>query len=539
MANISCNTDGNSSNKLFSEEEKQLQSLIDTLKDLQLFEDGNRLMSRELVLKKVDKILKEFALHEAINEGIEEMQAKKLRIQLKTFGSYRLGCHHPDADIDVLCLAPRHCTRVKFFQKLPILLEVSSFVSDLHVIPNAFVPVIKFKVDGIAVDMLFSCLYLESIPEHINILDDQFLNGLDDVSVRSLNGCRVTEKILQLISHQEYFRITLTAIKYWARNRGIYSNVLGFLGGVNLAIMAAKVCQLYPDALPPTLLIKFFHLYHLWNWPNPLSITPCINPLQLGFPSWNPKVYPKDRLHLMPIITPCYPSINSSYNVMSSTLDVMKTEFKNASLQVSNVRAKVLSWSELLTEASFFDKYRHFLQVQISSEDEEDFGRWVTWVESRLRTFFIRLEAIPFVRIRPFARFFNFQELKGAYISWFFVALDFQRPEDKRQNAQEPELTIDFSDAVRAFANHVDQWEERNSTMDLEVKHVVRSQIPAWVIDATYRNFATVKGLIRKAEQYRYSAATPANGEATSSSNFCDSDIENTCLSSHKDGANV
>lgn len=74
-------------------------------------------------------------------------------------------------------------------------------------------------MDGIAIDLLFSCLYLDSIPEQIDILDDQFLNGLDDISVRSLNGCRVTERILQLVSRQKHFKITLTAIKYWARVR--------------------------------------------------------------------------------------------------------------------------------------------------------------------------------------------------------------------------------------------------------------------------------------------------------------------------------
>ncbi|CCI49082.1 unnamed protein product [Albugo candida] len=306
--------------------------------------------------------------------------------------------------------------------------------------------------------------------------------------------------------------------------------------------MVAKVCQLYPDALPPTLLIKFFHLYHLWNWPNPLTIAPCTNPLRLGYThltqlpvaeSWNPKMHPKDRLHLMPIITPCYPSINSSYNVLSSTLNVMKTEFKNAAFQASRVKAKVLSWREVLTGVSFFDKYKHFLQVQITSADEEDFGRWVTWVESRIRILFMRLESVPLLRIHPFARFFNFKEMDGAYTSWIFIGLDFQKSNDPLQSAKESELTIDLSEAVRTFANYVDQWEERTNSMDLAVKHVVRSQIPAWVIDAAGCNLVTDKGLMRreKMDQCRHSAAThaPVRGENFSSSNSCDIDIEKVC----------
>ena len=200
-------------------------------------------------------------------------------------------------------------------------------MTELRAVPEAFVPVIKMSYDGIEIDMTFARLALKEVSHNQSLSDPQLLRNLDQKCVRSLNGCRVTDEILRQVPQKDTFRLTLRAIKLWAKRHGIYSNVLGFLGGVSWAMLVARVCQLYPNADPSTLVQKFFLVFLKWQWPNPVLLKKPED-AGLGFPVWDPRQNVSDRYHLMPIITPAYPQQNSTFNVSKSTLEVMKEEFR-------------------------------------------------------------------------------------------------------------------------------------------------------------------------------------------------------------------
>jgi poly(A) polymerase len=172
-------------------------------------------------------------------------------------------------------------------------------------VPDAFVPIIKLEYMGISIDLIFASVAVSSIPLNMDLKDKNILRGLDDRGLRSLNGTRVTDEILELVPQQKVFRTALRAVKLWAQRkvyyikiiwfteftigRAIYANVMGFPGGVAWAMLVARTCQLYPQACASVVVGKFFRIIGSWAWPQPVLLKDIESgPLQVRV--WNPSV---------------------------------------------------------------------------------------------------------------------------------------------------------------------------------------------------------------------------------------------------------
>jgi poly(A) polymerase len=153
-------------------------------------------------------------------------------------------------------VAPRHVERTKhFFGELAGILRAHPNVKSITEVKEAYVPVISMEFEGVDIDLLFARVEYKEVGEDLeSLLDDNILRNCDKESIRSLNGCRVTDIILKLVPNHDHFRTTLRCIKLWAKNRGVYSNVLGFLGGVAWGILVANICIIFPYLAPNKLL---------------------------------------------------------------------------------------------------------------------------------------------------------------------------------------------------------------------------------------------------------------------------------------------
>ncbi|KAJ7055025.1 poly-A polymerase [Mycena amicta] len=498
-----------------NEREKEVTvTLMEELKRQNVFESQAESRMRELVLGRVAALVKKFVRKVSTKRGLTEAAANAAGGKIFTFGSYRLGVHGPGSDIDTLCVVPKHVSREDFFEYFEPMLKEMDEATEVSGVPDAYVPVIKAKVSGIPLDFLMARLALSSIPDDLSLRDDTLLRNLDERCIRSLGGSRVTDEILRLVPNVQVFRDSLRCIKLWAQRRAIYSNVNGFLGGVAWAMLVARICQLYPNAIAGAIVSRFFIIMFRWSWPQPVLLKQIEEgPLQV-VRVWNPKLYPADKSHRMPIITPAYPAMCATHNVTASTQTIMTEEFKKAADTVDRVIVGKATWAELFAKHDFFHKYRYYLQVIASTGKPDLQLKWAGTVESRIRQLVMKLEFVESLTLaHPFTRGFEqtfyclsdeevrqvaqgtisdavlrrkkeeMDEKDGGgvvYSTTFYIGLMIE----PRQAGMVGPRQLDISYPTQEFTKLVKVWEKFDEgSMSIVVQHIKSSALPDYVYD--------------------------------------------------------
>ena len=107
-------------------------------------------------------------------------------------------------------------------------------VTEINAIETARVPMIGLEFRGVAIDLLFARLSTEQVPDNDDVYhDDKILRNLDSATEISLNGPRVTYMIYKLVEKNfinQTFQKLLRCVRKWAKKRGLYGNMFGYLG---------------------------------------------------------------------------------------------------------------------------------------------------------------------------------------------------------------------------------------------------------------------------------------------------------------------
>ena len=121
------------------------------------------------------------------------------------------------------------------------------------------------------------------------------------------------------------------------------------------------------------------------------------------------KVYNGDRFHLMPIITPAYPSMCATHNITMSTKEVIMRELDRGGDIADKIFTGQLQWKDLFAKHTFFaDGFKYYLSIIAASRSKEAQHVWSGLVESKVRLLVSNLETQgPIQLARPFNKGFD------------------------------------------------------------------------------------------------------------------------------------
>ncbi|GKV37891.1 hypothetical protein SLEP1_g45860 [Rubroshorea leprosula] len=341
---------------------------------------------RKNVVEKLKKIIMAWVKKVAWQRRLPTKHIAETSATILTYGSYGLGVHGSDSDIDALCVGPVFATMAEdFFIVLHNMLKGREGLSEIHCVKDVKVPLMRFKLDGISIDLPYAQLKVLSVPEDVDILNPCFLSDIDETSWKSLSGIRVNKRIHQLVPNLENFQSLLRCIKFWATRRGVYGNLNGFLGGVHLAILTAFVCQCHPNASLSALVSNFFKTFALWPWPTPVELQDGAMPTTIN---------PAETQFFMPIRLPCSPSEYCHSNITRCTFYKIRVEFLRGHKLTKDAGRPNFDWENIFEPFPYSKKYMRFIKIYVSAANQDDLGDWVGWVKSRFRFLLIKLEEV-------------------------------------------------------------------------------------------------------------------------------------------------
>lgn len=456
-------------------------------------ESSQGMEHRYKVLEELDQALVNWVNEESKAQMMSPEECKKWPVKTVTIGSFRLGVVHPLTDIDTLCIIPKHITLPTFFKSFVEKLKGMPSVTECVPIPEAFTPIVKLKMNGVLFDLLIARLAHPLPPEAKDLekwlLQDEVFRDMDETSVRCIHGYRVAVQIPKLVPNVEHFLLTTRFIKFWARRRGIYSNIMGFFGGITWTLMVARVCQLFPHYAPSQLVNRFFRVYDQWNWSKPVCLCETVeqpsSPGIVGLKVWNPKANFADKNHVMPVITPAFPAMNTTHNVTETTKQILLDEIRRGYEVVKRVESNTAEWAEVHEPLPFFSKFPHFLWLEILAKTEEVYQKFSGWVESKLRVLTKQLVERG-MSIHPNPEQY-IVHLADKDAEWklgcgMFIAMAFFK--DLGASVGQ---CIDLREAPTKFVEVINEWPEK-STYDgqylLRLKRVRQKELPEYALQA-------------------------------------------------------
>jgi poly(A) polymerase len=195
-------------------------------------------------------------LSEALPEGV-----------VYVVGSRRMGCALPGADLDLVAALPGAADMAQVQARVVAALPAATGVRE---VTGARVPGLRLHADGLDVDLVVvatgSLAPCEAVARRAE---------LGEAAAVALSAVSDADAVLDAAgARRDAFARLAREVKAWARARGLDAAPFGGLPGLAWSVLAARTVREAGDVPAGELLRRFFAAWALWDWREPLVMTP-------------------------------------------------------------------------------------------------------------------------------------------------------------------------------------------------------------------------------------------------------------------------
>lgn len=179
-------------------------------------------------------------------------------------GSRRMGCALPGADVDLVAALPGDGDLPGVRERLAAALPGAV---DLREVTGARVPGLRFRLDGLRVDLV--TVATGALSPDVAVGRRAELGGAAAVALSAVSDADAV--LAAADPHRAAFTRLAREVKAWARARGLDSAPCGGLPGLAWSVLAARTAN-EAGRLPPLPLLRhFFATWAAWDWDRPVG----------------------------------------------------------------------------------------------------------------------------------------------------------------------------------------------------------------------------------------------------------------------------
>ncbi|KAL2177246.1 2'-5' RNA ligase superfamily-domain-containing protein [Thermothelomyces heterothallicus CBS 202.75] len=303
-------------------------------------------------------------------------------------GSYALGVWTSSSDIDVLCIGPFSSNTFFALASQRVRKAAAQGIKLLRRVRAHTGTMLELEVHGVKVDLQYcpAASVAERWPDVLRIPSSDPVWSLSAPTLSKLKAIRDADYLRRSVPDLTTFRLAHRFVKTWAKSRGIYAARFGFLSGIQISVLLARVQKLLAREVgaPPTpeaLIATFFHHYAAFDWSAQLAFDPLFHRRRLP--------YSRTAREPLAILGYFPPALNTALAASVPSTKTLAAEFRRASDALRSATDPPASWSSLLSVSAardeFLAAYKSYvkLDVQYWGLSLSRGAQFLGWLESR------------------------------------------------------------------------------------------------------------------------------------------------------------